>query len=631
MSHVRPVCILLLMGLAVVVRAQYVSRLGRFQVDEKKGCIPFTVTVTNLEPGKCTPGDPCDMDFEGDNQFQQQVFTHTYTQAGTYLLTIVYQTIGQDDITIQATPNVQPTFESYGCSGDQVKVKVTDTNYNQYVIDFNDGSPVTVVPSGTLAQATHAYGSSGSKSITVRGRFLNAADNCNSTTLPFTARATLPAPTINTLTVSGKTDLALAFTNANDILYRLEISANGTGPFQQLQQVYNSNTAVATNLNTESNHYCFRLGAVDACAGTTQYSNIICSLDFDLAINSGVNDLTWTTAGSGINFFSIKRNSNTYTAVTSTSFSDTDVTCGTDYCYQVETFYNNGSKSISAQKCGTAFSSEQPTPIDNTTVSVTDEGASLTWVPNATFPADHYSIFRGKPGGASSLLENTQTPTYTDTGYDANDPSCYRIRYTDKCENASLSGVEVCPIMLSGQLEGDNTINLNWTDYEGWAAGVNMYSAEKYDADGNLLHTFNAGNNTTLTDDVEDLTHQVFIYVVKAQPKTASLGVAISNKIIIIKEARIFYPRAFTPDHTGPQENERFRVFGEYIDKFEMKIFNRWGELLYVATDPTQGWDGTYEGIAQPEGTYVFRARITDLAGRTVTESGPLLLLRMAK
>ena len=42
--------------------AQYVSRLGRFQVDEVKGCAPFTVTILDanlITTGECTAGKPC--------------------------------------------------------------------------------------------------------------------------------------------------------------------------------------------------------------------------------------------------------------------------------------------------------------------------------------------------------------------------------------------------------------------------------------------------------------------------------------------------------------------------------------------------------------------------------------------
>jgi gliding motility-associated-like protein len=58
-----------------------------------------------------------------------------------------------------------------------------------------------------------------------------------------------------------------------------------------------------------------------------------------------------------------------------------------------------------------------------------------------------------------------------------------------------------------------------------------------------------------------------------------------------------------------------------------MKIFNRWGELLFTASNIDDEWDGTFKGKTQPEGTYVFSAEIVDEAGRTSTRSGSIVLL----
>jgi gliding motility-associated-like protein len=59
-----------------------------------------------------------------------------------------------------------------------------------------------------------------------------------------------------------------------------------------------------------------------------------------------------------------------------------------------------------------------------------------------------------------------------------------------------------------------------------------------------------------------------------------------------------------------------------------MRIFNRWGEMMYVTEDLEDGWDGHYKGTLMPEGTYVFRATITDQVGRTYDRSGTVVLLK---
>jgi len=49
---------------------------------------------------------------------------------------------------------------------------------------------------------------------------------------------------------------------------------------------------------------------------------------------------------------------------------------------------------------------------------------------------------------------------------------------------------------------------------------------------------------------------------------------------------------------------------------------------MFLSDDFNQGWNGTYKGSLMPEGTYVFRARLTDKLGRVFNRSGTVLLLK---
>lgn len=70
----------------------------------------------------------------------------------------------------------------------------------------------------------------------------------------------------------------------------------------------------------------------------------------------------------------------------------------------------------------------------------------------------------------------------------------------------------------------------------------------------------------------------------------------------------IFIPNAFTPNGDG--ENDLFRVRGKVEGRFTMLIFNQWGELLFQSENPSQGWDGTRNGLAVHSGTYVYLVNI---------------------
>ncbi len=618
----------ILFFLPVLVQAQpYLSKNGRFQLAEKSGCAPFSVSVTVLAPNLCNGANPCAVDFEGTLNFQALVVNHTYTTPGNYWLVVLFQGSVLDSLQIQVFNNVAPTFELYTCSLNQVQVNITDTNYQQYVIDYNDGSPVVVVPSGSLAKDTHAFATPGNKNISVRGRNVNAADNCNLSTQPFLAQAVLPPLTIDLLTVLSSTEIQLDFTGQANVLYRLEISNNSPSTFQFVRSLYNISTTTITGLQTDSRYYCFRIAAFDPCNGTTAYSNTICSADFDLTLQNNNNRLTWATSNAGVTDYSLNRDAAPFANVpaANTNYDDGNVVCNTDYCYQLIHNYGNGSRSISLSKCGTAFSSDVPTPPANITAQVTGGGVDLLWTQDPAFTASEYTIFRGVSGNPFSIVGTTAVQSFTDAAYTTGGNFCYRITYRDVCNSTSPPGSDTCPIRLSGNLQSDNSINLSWSDYTGWENGVLEYTVEKYNSSGNLLSTTTV-NGTTFLDDVEDLTNQQYVYIVYATANDGGLSQSISNTFTIIKEPNLFYPTAFTPN--GDNLNDEFKVFGQFISSIEMKIFNRWGEQLYGSSDINLGWDGTYKGNDMPEGTYAFVADITDFSGREFTRSGSVVLLR---
>lgn len=95
----------------------------------------------------------------------------------------------------------------------------------------------------------------------------------------------------------------------------------------------------------------------------------------------------------------------------------------------------------------------------------------------------------------------------------------------------------------------------------------------------------------------------------------------------------LFIPNAFSPDNDG--NNDRFNIYGSSrVEKIRrLKIFNRWGELLYDRgplnpSDASVGWDGKYNGIMQPVGVYIYVAEVIYTGDVTERVSGDFLLVR---
>lgn len=606
--------------------AQHISRLGRFQVDEISGCAPFTVNITIIPPSVCDAGNACDMFFfEGDVPNGTQ-FTHVYTEPGSYLLSVQFQNTGMDDIRITVVENIAPQFDLYTCGNNQVSVQLNDSNYDEYIINYNDASPEVVV--GGVGTDNHLY-TPGAQTVTVRGHNTGADDNCDASGRIVTPLTALPTPTITRLDVLDASRIRLEFDALPNIQYKLGIATNGATNFQQVGTIYNETVDTISNLKTDDNFYCFRLAAFDPCNNTVMNSAVICSANLDLSVRNKAIDVIWSNAATGISNYSLTRTasdgSTLVTAPTGSPYADLGITCGTEYCYQLRAQYTNGSQSFSMTKCGVGFSTETPTAVANITSVVGDNSVVLDWQTDPDFIPAEFTIEKSI-GGKYSFLATTTQKAFPDPMYRTEDASCYRIRYKDVCDNESPLSVEACPIRLTATLRKDNSVTLSWTPYGGWKLGVASYIIEKYSEGGVLLQTIPAGTATSYTDASDDLNHQTFVYVVRATATETGPGQSVSNQSPVMKNPNIFHPSAFTPN--GDNLNDIFTVFGQYVTGFEMKIFNRWGELLFATTDISAGWDGTYKGNDMPEGTYTFIANITDRAGRTFTRSGSVLLLR---
>lgn len=87
---------------------------------------------------------------------------------------------------------------------------------------------------------------------------------------------------------------------------------------------------------------------------------------------------------------------------------------------------------------------------------------------------------------------------------------------------------------------------------------------------------------------------------------------SISKDLYVNADLFVHLANSFTPN--GDLLNDQFGLFGltQGVVDFDMKIFNRWGQLIYHSTDVNKPWDGTYKGEIVPQGQYLYRVKHTD-------------------
>lgn len=88
----------------------------------------------------------------------------------------------------------------------------------------------------------------------------------------------------------------------------------------------------------------------------------------------------------------------------------------------------------------------------------------------------------------------------------------------------------------------------------------------------------------------------------------------------------IYVPNTFTPN--GDVVNDVFMAKGTLVRKFQMYIFDRWGQMVFKSEDIDKGWDGTYKGGMAPIDVYVYKIYATDYYNREQTFVGHVNLIR---
>lgn len=89
--------------------------------------------------------------------------------------------------------------------------------------------------------------------------------------------------------------------------------------------------------------------------------------------------------------------------------------------------------------------------------------------------------------------------------------------------------------------------------------------------------------------------------------------------------AGIYVPNCFSPNLDGL--NDTFVPVFNGVVKFELQVFDRWGQRLFATTQKGEGWDGTSRGIACEQGVYVWKMQVNMEEG-TRSLQGHLTLLR---
>jgi gliding motility-associated-like protein len=310
-------------------------------------------------------------------------------------------------------------------------------------------------------------------------------------------------------------------------------------------------------------------------------------------------------------------------------FTDTMVLCGKTYTYKVQAYFTGKDSASSFSNWDTASPWDVKPPLRAylglATVSLPNKKVALYWQPSLSWDVQGYRVWkRSGVNGAMKLLDSTSATVYTDSVENIEAPDCYFIEAYDYCGNYAQKSNLGCIMYLTGRSERDRH-TLTWNPYREWKNGVEEYIIYR-NADSTGWKQLGVTTFEQYDDYLnQDSTISDFCYRIEAT-ETNSTNSSFSTITCLHQEPYVFIPNAFTPQ-LSPSVNDKFGPKGLYIQSYTMRIYNRWGQLVYETQDG-HGWDGTINGKYAPDGVYMYTIEIRSLNKKGQWFKGMVTVLR---
>ncbi|MCK9481337.1 MAG: PKD domain-containing protein [Bacteroidia bacterium] len=314
--------------------------------------------------------------------------------------------------------------------------------------------------------------------------------------------------------------------------------------------------------------------------------------------------------------------------------------CERTYCYYIEAVNKNkvwrSVSNIVCEKPEYIYPLDQITPRKATVIN--NSNILVQWTPYFSMPnLGHYKISRVRHIDNTSIedYDTTTSLSYIDKNVDVNSSAySYYISPVDLCGYAAPKSSESKSILLSNKIHNYRAY-LTWNKYSEWSDGVAKYVVEEQNEFGDFVFRkeLPADSSSYIFDGINVVENRdvcLRVYAVR----NGNIDTSNSNISCSIPESQIYIPNAFSPNNDGI--NDIFKPTAIYITKttsnhlytFEMEIYDRWGNKLFLTNDLDIGWDGTFSNIPCPDGVYLYKIRAVGLDGKPYDFKGTLHLVR---
>lgn len=260
-------------------------------------------------------------------------------------------------------------------------------------------------------------------------------------------------------------------------------------------------------------------------------------------------------------------------------------------------------------------------------VTVIDDDILIEWDPVSIGNPKNYMLEKSIDDEHYTLINNFDNNTFDfiDQNVDVNSKSYYyRLKSIDSCyDHGPYSNIGKSIFLQINEM--GNYPDLFWNSYQYWQSGVAGYDVNLLANNKKSYDLLSTIVDTAYSDMETSINQAEYCYFVEAI-RAGDGQTSRSNYVCAETPFNMYVPNAFTPNDDG--NNDLFEVKGTHIISFDMKIFNRWGELLFETDDIHKGWDGKFNGSDCPTGVYVVQIFARGTLTQRESYNGNITLIR---
>ena len=389
-----------------------------------------------------------------------------------------------------------------------------------------------------------------------------------------------------------------------------------------------------------TNSACYYVVGIDTCGNRSTPSKSLCSIHISALGGEGQIDINWSdNSDYEYDYAIIYRGEDGKTldsigTTTSTSFIDSllPATCNVKFNYQIQAFYNQAicATRFSDTAWAEPFDGEIPDYPEFCIISVQPNyvNAFIDFGNSEAKDVITYNLFNSDSVLLSTFSLSDSTQYIDQNAIGASKQGCYFLQSVDSCGNSSPSSPTFCTINLTA-LPGISKNYLKWNSFKLWKPdGYNIYAGGTFP-----LKLISSTTDTTFVHDSLKCMDNLIYYQVEAYITDSSNGCHYSfSDTASTTCSEIELPNVFTPNQDD-SHNNFIPIVYQNIVSIDIKIYNRWGQMVSRSSDIDDLWDG--KNIRTKKdckvGTYFYVADVelkTYETANTLTFHGHITLLR---